>query len=160
MNLRLARRLLVAILCASCARDVNQSSRPDPAALVALEETKTRFLNAVINDDVAAIAATLSEDVTLILPSAQPVRGRIAALLWFETRHAKFRSATALVPEPHHDTDWANAWYDFTLTQTPNSGGEPLRYRGTVVWKWRHEPDGQWRVARNVWYAGKESPRR
>jgi uncharacterized protein (TIGR02246 family) len=125
----------------------------DPDTLARIEELRRADVAASLRWDAAALSALLTEDVVLLPPGGEPVRGRAAA-------RAGLEAAGATAPEvleyreEFEETlvlgDHAVEWGWISGAERPREGGEIRRSRHHVMRILRREPDGAWKVARSI----------
>lgn len=118
--------------------------------LAAIYEHREAYNRALLEGDVEAWLATLSDDCVYLPPGIPAVRGKEAIREW----------VTETLFEPYHnelDYDFeelefegarAIGWGRFHQTLTPRDGGEPLELRGNFLDVFHRRPDGAWTLAR------------
>jgi ketosteroid isomerase-like protein len=47
--------------------------------------------------------------------------------------------------------DWAYSRYSYTWILTPVPGGESVEVSGKGIWIVQRQPDGSWKIAREIW---------
>lgn len=150
--------LTVVVIVTACAPAAEQ-----PGAGV--EETATAeadlaAINNVLNKEVAAINAgdieglmAITTDDIVLMPSNEPARvGKEACRSWSQDFFAQFSAQYAASSEEVVVAgDWAFQRYSDTITLTPVAGGEPMELQSKGIHIYQRQPDGSWKVARDIW---------
>jgi ketosteroid isomerase-like protein len=131
-----------------CARTARPSHQPPSDLRAAID----RFRSAVNAGDTITFFNMVTEDFEVFPPSVMPLRGAAARDLF----RGLFTSASAtLAPftqeEIEASGDLAVQRYSFELTLQPKSGGVANTQHGSGLHIWRRGPDGQWRLAKDIW---------
>jgi ketosteroid isomerase-like protein len=126
----------------------------DPGAdRTAIDKSHEAFLVAMRANDCNGILRLLSEDVVFAPPNEPNAAGKTAVRAWCD---AAFRAAktTAMAVSDRGVTmagDWAIEHGKFDWTLAPAAGGAPIRELGSFLAIWHRQPDGSWKVARDIW---------
>jgi uncharacterized protein (TIGR02246 family) len=123
----------------------------ESAAVAAADE---RWLAAFHRRDVAGLVELYTEDVVL-LPDGEPaIVGRPAARAAHEAFFERWEARQEIDnTEIVVAGDWAFMRGSWLLTLEPRAGGDETRVRGKHLVIWRRQPDGAWKVARDIWNA-------
>lgn len=117
-----------------------------------LLEIDRRWIDAFNAGDVDTLVSIYAPDVIVMPPSEAMIEGREAVREWIEAFFARNTAGQQLVnDEVVVAGGWAFMRGHFTLVVTPRAGGEPVRQRGKHLLIWRRQPDGAWKVARDIW---------
>jgi len=110
------------------------------------------WLAAMEANDPAALGRLATADVVLMPPHDQPVVGQQAVVDWFSgiVSQARTKAVAILEREVIVAGDVAIERGSFTWTVAP-VGGSDIQDRGSFLAVWRRQPDGSWKVARNIW---------
>jgi ketosteroid isomerase-like protein len=96
-------------------------------------------------------ANLMTEDVVFLVPNGPPVEGRAAVRAFGEA----FPHLTAFTAEASEVAGNGGLAYNrgaYSFTATPDSG-PPLNEQGKFLGVYRRQPDGSWRISRNIWNA-------
>jgi uncharacterized protein (TIGR02246 family) len=131
---------------------------PDPAAIRAtIEATEKSWSAAYLKADAAAIAALYTEDAASIPPSGELNRGREAIA---KQNQAAFDTVNVTAREDITEEvtlagDYAIEVGHFSWAGTSKKTSKPLKGQGRYVVVWRKDPDGTWRLFRDM---GSDAP--
>jgi len=89
----------------------------------------------------------------LMPPHAQPVAGREAVVDWFAGVVEQARTTAVAVPQREVTVagDLAIERGVFTWKVAPTLGGSEIEDRGNFLAIWQKQPDGSWKLSRNIW---------
>jgi len=151
--MRSARTLM--LLCISflaAAAASAQGTKADPVR-AAIEKQNAAFAAAFGRGDTAALAAAYAEDAIAFPPDGEMVRGRAAIeALWKGLRDAGGKAITLDTLHVHSSGSLAAETGTALLKIQPPSGAEQSqRVKYVVVWK--KQPDGAWKLYRDIWNA-------
>lgn len=156
MNTRLC---LVALLVASTG-----CRPPTPAALPeadqqAIRQADEAAVNAIVAKDWAAWASFFTEDATILPPHGTAVEGRAAIQTWGEAFPpiAAFQGA---LTEVDGRGDLAYVRGTYSMTVTPPGATAPVADHGKYIGIWRKQPDGSWKVLRDIFNSDVPLPAR
>ena len=118
-----------------------------------------RYVEAHLKMDNAAIMATWAEDGVALLPSTTPTAGKAAIGKFLEAATQQLAGYKMLKVEMDFQGievhgDCASEWgYEHQVVQPPD--GKPvIDSYGKLLLVLRREPDGNWRVTREMWNQG------
>lgn len=124
-----------------------------------IEAQNARYMAAFKEKDAAAIAALHSEDVTVMAPGRQVVRGRKATeQLLFEDFQAGADEICFKTLEVSVNSDTAYEVGLYTVTVRSESK-ETIADGGHYVVIWKRQPDGNWLMHADIWNNGLSLPR-
>jgi ketosteroid isomerase-like protein len=145
----------VSILAASCVLGMGLVVvAADPAAdRKAIDKSHEAFVAAMRANDCSGMLREVAEDVVFVPPNEPNATGKAAVRAWCD---AAFRAAktTAMAVSERGVTmagDWAIEHGKFDWTLAPAAGGAPIRELGSFLAIWHRQPDGSWKVARDIW---------
>lgn len=93
-------------------------------------------------------------------PNAPAVSGNQAIRLWHQAISRQFRiqKYAATDDEVIVSGNWALRRASMDWTLMPAAGGKPIRDLGKFIILYRREPDGSWKVARDIWNSSSPAP--
>jgi ketosteroid isomerase-like protein len=121
------------------------------ADLAAIAEFNRRYLKAINDEDIATLSSLTTEDHVMIAPGRAPIVGKAAN----DTANARvfkqFDIDETWTPvETVVDGDLAYQRGTFTVAATPRAGGATIRTAGHFMRIYRRQPDGAWRMVRDM----------
>ena len=144
--------LVVLALVVSSASALAQPAKADPAR-AAIEKQNAAFTAAFGRGDIAAVAAAYAEDAIAFPPDGEMARGRPAIeALWRGLRDAGGKTITLNTVDVHSSGRLAAETGTAVLKIQPPSGGEQSQTVKYVV-VWKKQPDGAWKLYRDIWNA-------
>ncbi len=150
MNNRSKTGVIVISLLAGC-----DQARQDTALLEADVEAIEFLLReevaAVQAGDVEAQLAIRTADVLEMPPDELPFIGVEAYRTWSNDDPFSYQIIAASMDEIRVTGDWAYSRFSYTWVLTPMSGGESVEASGKGIWIVQRQPDGSWRIAREIW---------
>ena len=149
--------------CASMVAPSDPSSGDSHAKdLAAIEAFNQKYLKAINDGDGAALSALTDDDHIMIAPNRTPVEGKAANDRTNSQGFERFRiSERWTVLETVIDNTLAYQRGLFTVSAVPKSGGEERTTRGNFLRIYRRQPDGSWRMTRDMFSSDQpqEAPR-
>ncbi|HEY0342190.1 MAG TPA: DUF4440 domain-containing protein [Steroidobacteraceae bacterium] len=148
---------LFAILVAAIAGCQSSGSRnaavgsTQGADLAALESYDKLWLQAINTGDIEALSALTADEHITYPPNHPPVVGRVANDGVNGLTFDQYRVNDHWYPaETVVFGDWAFERGAFTSDATPKAGGQPLRFSGNYLRILRRQPDGGWKMIREM----------
>ena len=142
-----SRPFLVPILL-SLAACSSTAPHQDPSA----HRAHDAYVAAINSNDLEAICSLLTDDVVFLCAGEKPLVGKAAVKPWAAGYLQAFRTHwDKTVEEFEVHGEWAHERYSWTSTDTPRSGGAPVRDTGWGLLLYHRDADGTWRVARDAW---------
>lgn len=128
-----------------------ESAQTSAAAEAAIDEFDRRYLQAINEGDIETLASLTTDD-HLMVSSGRPATTGKQALVDAMTRaFAAFEiDETWDVEETMVSGDLAYRRGTFVVTTLPKTGGAASRTAGSFVRIYRRQPDGAWRMVRDV----------
>lgn len=157
MYLRTILFIVLATVVGACSpsapADGGSSSPPADTAAVkaAVEAANARFLDAFKRGDRAGMLANYADDAVVMMPNEEAWRGREA----FEKGFAKlleqvsYREGSATTVDIMRAGDLAIETGTFAWTLQAKAGPE-IKDKGKYLTVWRHQPDGSWKIVRDI----------
>ena len=147
------------LLCVSttiCVTAAGFAAACDKHSVAVVEEAVDRLrqdFNAAYNAaDAAAIANLVTEDVVWMPPGNPAVEGRQAVKDRYAAQFKELAPRFELHPgEIQASCTWAFLRGSYTRTDTPRQGGEPIGYKCKYLMIMQRQPDGGWKIARDIW---------
>ena len=151
MNLHAA--LVAALLVATPTTERELAREQNLPDAEAVERQWRRVIATFEDGDVDAFMALTTEDVVLMPPGESTLSSREAVRSLMEDFLGTFaiELERVSIDETVVAGGWALVRDTYVSILTPRSGGETVRARGKNVWILRRQPDGSWKVARNMW---------
>ena len=146
-NYRLSLALWIALSVVACIPPAAELTDEDRAAITALGD---RYLQALVDDDVTALASLFVEDGIRLVNNGAVTRGRAAiqAIGSFASDFISFRTDNITIGG---QGDLAYSWMDYDLTLVALEGAEPSTNYGRFLTVMRKQPDGSWLFVAVLW---------
>ena len=146
--------LFCALIAAISSNAYAGSKRGDDGvreARAAIEATNAKFSEAFARGDTKALAAMYTSDAIAFPPDSEMIRGNEAvAKFWKATRDGGVQSATLTTDDVGRSGDVAYEVGKVSLTIRPE-GKEPTTAAAKYVVVWKRQPDGSWKLHRDIW---------
>jgi uncharacterized protein (TIGR02246 family) len=125
---------------------------PD-AASSAFEVATAEFHQALRTNDAEALFAHVAEDVLLMPPREQAVRGKQAMRDWYDAFLCQYRTSSLTLSdrEVFVGDRWAVELGSYQWGLTPVAGGGDVLDLGNYMQLWTSQADGRWRFEREIW---------
>jgi ketosteroid isomerase-like protein len=121
------------------------------ADLAAIAEFNRRYLRAINDEDIATLSSLTTEDHIMIAPGRPPIVGKAANDAANARVFTQFDIDETWTPvETVVSGDWAYQRGTFTVAATPKAGGNTTRTAGHFLRIYRRQPDGAWRMIRDM----------
>ena len=121
--------------------------------IAALNRVQHQVDSAIIAGDTERYLTFLTDDAVLMPPNGPPVSGKAAIGTWNRAMSLQVRISNYLSRDEEVVVagDWAfrRAAVDWTLT--PLAGRPAIRDSGKYIIIYQRQPDGSWKVARDIW---------
>jgi len=144
--------LLFVTLTLSACQPAAERTEADVAAIQALTEA---WLEAVEAGDVAAILALYTDDIVRMPPDAPAYRGKQAVEQAFRGLFEQLSVGGTWPVEGTEEIVVADGWAfhlsEYILRISPKAGGEAIEERGKIIVICQQQPDGSWKLAREIW---------
>ena len=150
--------LVFALLLVTCAPQTQPvveeaaNTEADVAAIRALDE---KWVATAEAGDIEGLVALYTDDAVRLPPDGPSYSGKAALE---EVFRAGFEQVTIEFVWPVEGTEetivadgWAYHLGEYTAMITPREGGETMEEKGKVVEILQRQPDGSWKIAREIW---------
>ena len=125
------------------------SARPE------IEAANAAWLPGLRQHDAKSIAAPYADSGLFIAGNGAVTRGRDAVARMYEARFPKLRPIRAggiaqdglAVLAPTRILEWGRGWLEM---EPERAGAPPVKSGGSYVTVWERQPDGHWRIVRNM----------
>ena len=125
----------------------------EEADIQAIKEIEAKWAAATNSGDIESIMSLLTDDAIFMFTNEPIVKGKEAvrnhALADFE--EYAYENSKAMVVEVRLAGDWAYARGTWSGTVTPKAGGESIQFIGKWIEIFERQPDGSWKVSRNMY---------
>jgi ketosteroid isomerase-like protein len=139
-----------ALTLVACTR--SEPARPSAAEdVAAIARFNERYLEAINNEDITALSELTTESHILTPPSGKPIEGKAANDAVNGRSFAQVQVQerwTPLETQVSGDLGFQRGTYD--LVTTPKAGGEPTRITGYFQRIYQRQPNGEWRMTRDM----------
>ncbi len=120
-------------------------------ARAAIEAANAKFSEAFARGDAKALSAMYTPDAIAFPPDSEMIRGNEAiGDFWKATRDSGVQSATLTTVDVGRSGDVAYEVGKVSLTIQP-VGKEPTTAAAKYVVIWKRQPDGSWKLHRDIW---------
>jgi len=124
------------------------SEAADIAAIMAFNE---RYVGAINDGDAATLASLTTDGHIMLLPGREPIVGKAANDAANARLFAQFDIDEHWYPEETRAAgDWAFQRGRFSVAATPKAGGAPSTTTGNFLRIYERQPDGEWRMTRDM----------
>jgi uncharacterized protein (TIGR02246 family) len=119
----------------------------------AFETATAAFHQALRTNDAEALLGYVADDVLLMPPGEDAVRGKNAMRDWYAAFLSQYSTSSLILSdrEVFVGDRWAVELGTYEWGLTPLAGGAALVDRGNYMQVWRSQSDGQWRFEREIW---------
>jgi uncharacterized protein (TIGR02246 family) len=146
-------RIGVALLCllvwlVGCSAPPEVSTLGDEAAIA---EFNRQYLAAINTGNVDALARLTTSGHVMIASGGAPLLGKQALVDAMTAAFERVKFDESWMPvETVVDGDMAYQRGTFVVIATPKAGGEPSRTTGNFLRIYARQPDGEWRMVRDM----------
>ncbi len=153
--------LFVALTLSAC-QPAAERTEADVAAIQALTEAWEAAAEA---GDVATLVALRTDDVVQMPPDAPASRGKQALEDFYRSVFEQFSFGGSTWPvEGTEEIVVADGWAfhlsEYILRISPKAGGEATEEHGKIIVICQQQPDGSWKLAREIWNRNNPPPAR
>jgi ketosteroid isomerase-like protein len=149
-----ARTLIVFVLLAlsGCATQPPVAHEADVAAITAFN---ARYTKAINTGDIVAMSSLTDDDHIMLIPGRAPIVGKAANDAANGRYFEQFNTTETWYPvETVIDGNLGYQRGTFTVVATPKAGGATRTTNGTFLRIYRRQPDGSWRMTRDMFNTG------
>ncbi|MEE9443915.1 MAG: SgcJ/EcaC family oxidoreductase [candidate division Zixibacteria bacterium] len=144
--------LLFIALTLSAYQPAAEQTKDDVAAIRALVEAWGAAAEA---GDVARILACYNDDIVQMPPDAPANRGKQAIEEYYRGSLELFSVGVTWPVEGTEEIIVADGWAfhasEYISKFTPKAGGETIEAHGKIIEILKQQPDGSWKIAREIW---------
>ena len=146
--------LFIVTAAASCAVPDEPRADTSEADVAAIHAMTVRWSDAVVASDVDGVVACYTDDAVRMPPNAESYAGVEAIRGVFE---GYFEEYSMEMNWPTKDEEivvaegWAFHSDNYTARMIPLAEGEAVGLDGKVIVLFQRQPDGSWKVAREIW---------
>jgi ketosteroid isomerase-like protein len=140
----------VAAWLAACgiAEPPRPSIEEDLAAIAAFN---ARYLQAINDEDIAALSSLTTEGHIMLPPNRLPIVGKAANDELNGRAFEQFDFVETWTPEETEVAgDWAYQRGTFVVMATPKAAGDARRISGSFLRIYQRQPSGEWRMIRDM----------
>lgn len=142
---------LCAALLGGCNQGTQNAAPSHAQDEAAITDFNRQYLKAINDGDLAALASLTTEDHIMIAPGRPPLVGKQANIAAMERGFAQFDIDETWTPvETVIAGNWAYQRGTFTVIATPKAGGPGRNTSGHFLRIYRRQPDGSWRMTRDM----------
>ena len=140
---------LVALLAGCGSSDPPRPSLEDDLAAIAA--FNARYLQAINDEDIAALSALTTQGHIMLAPNRAPIVGKAANDELNGNAFEQFDFDETWTPEETVVAgDWAYQRGTFTVRAAPKAGGDVRDVRGSFLRIYERQPNGEWRMTRDM----------
>lgn len=140
--------MLFIVLFFTSAEATAQTLEEDLAAIEAFNQA---YVGAINDGDIDTLSSLTTEEHIIFVPGREPVVGKAANDASNRRAFEMFDFDEAWYPiETEVAGDWAWQRGTYTVEATPKAGGESNSLAGTFLRIYRRQPDGSWRMIRDM----------
>lgn len=117
------------------------------------ESATAAFHEALRTNDAEALFAYVADDVVMMPPGEEVIRGKDAMREWYAGFLSQYCTSSLILSdrEVFVADHWAVELGTFEWGLTPAAGGIPVVDRGNYMQVWKPAADGRWRFEREIW---------
>ena len=142
---------LIAAISATAYAGSHEKDEDVREARAAIEAANAKFSEAFALGDAKALAALYTKDAIVFPPDSEAIRGNEAiGKFWKATRDSGVQSAVLTTDDVGRSGDVAYEAGKVSLTIQPE-GKEPMTAMAKYVVVWMRQPDGAWKMHRDIW---------
>ena len=118
------------------------------------------FTAAIKESDIERLLSFYKVDAVLMPPNESAAKGNKAIRAWFQSFFDQFtvEDFSFAIEEVTVAGDWAFRGGSFTMAFSPAAGGDQMTDVGKFIEIWQRQPDGSWKMARDIWNSDNPLP--
>jgi ketosteroid isomerase-like protein len=137
-----------ALLALGCTQETPPSFADDLAAITGFNE---RYLQAINQEDIAALSSLTTEGHVMLPPNSEPVVGKAANDAMNGGAFQRYDFSETWTPvETVIDGDLGFQRGTFTVFATPKGDGDRIEVRGSFLRIYQRQANGEWRMTRDM----------
>jgi ketosteroid isomerase-like protein len=153
---------LAVVLLPGCATAPGPTPEEAPGAgpdLAAIRQLEIDFTAALGRGDTGALAKMIVKDFVAMPPDRPPIVGSEATMaFWTEFLEEYTFEVSTSIGEVVAADHWAFVRATNRWTATPKADGESQEGQATYLHIFQKQPDGSWKVARDIWNSDQPAP--
>lgn len=134
---------------------IQPSAEQTDADVAAIQAVLAAWGVAVETGDVATLVAQRTDDVVRMPPDEPVSKGKQNLKDFFRGLFKQFSVEGTWPVEGTEEIVVADGWAyhlsEYILKISPKAGGEAIEERGKIVVICQQQPDGSWKIAREIW---------
>jgi ketosteroid isomerase-like protein len=143
---------------ATAAAPPTAAAASNEADLAAISAFNVKYLKAINDGDIDALSALTDDDHIALAPGGAPLVGKAANVAANGRAYQQFRIEEHWTPlETVIDGNLAYQRGTFTVAAAPKAGGTARTTSGSFLRIYRRQPDGSWRMTRDMFNTGPPS---
>jgi ketosteroid isomerase-like protein len=145
-------RALAILCCVGVLAACGKTSKPSTADdLAAIADFNRRYVQAINDGDIATLSSLTTADHIMLSPNSPPRIGKEANDAANGRAFERFDIDESWTPEETViDGDLAYQRGTYVVESVPKAGGERRRVTGSFLRIYRRQPDGSWRMTRDM----------
>ena len=173
--MRVREVLLLVPFLAACARSEDAATTSDSASGVAaatsatdagavrqaIDAANTKFVEAMKRGDTVTIADNYTDDAVVMPQGTESWRGREAIRKGFGgmLSQATLKEFSMKTEDIAIGGDLAVETGSYEETAQPKAGGKEVKDKGKYVVLWKRQPDGSWKIVRDIFNSDNPLPK-
>jgi len=119
----------------------------------AIDKGHAAWIDAFKRNDAKALGPLVAADMVCMPPHREAVTGPQGVVDWFAgvVKEARTVAVGISTREVIVAEDFAIERGAFTWKVAPTGGGPNVEDRGNFMAVWQKQPDGSWKIKRNIW---------
>jgi ketosteroid isomerase-like protein len=146
--------ILLALFVAATLAGCQRAAPPKPSFaedLAAITAFNAKYLGSINAEDIKTLSALTDDDHIILIPNRAPIVGKAANDAANGSAFERFDFDESWTPEETVvDGDLAYQRGTFTTSAMPKAGGDKRVVSGAFLRIYRRQPDGQWRMTRDM----------
>jgi ketosteroid isomerase-like protein len=145
--------LLTVTAAVACSRTPGAGALDRATLQAGVDSAANRLLSALRTNASDSLMVLMADDVVLMPPNEAILKGKAAVRAWYDQFLTQLRTSNLTITDREVliGGEWATELAAFEWTMVPVAGGPSVTERGSYGQVWRHEPDGRWLFARELW---------
>ena len=144
----------IALVLAAALAGCQRAAPPKPSYaedLAAITAFNAKYLGSINAGDIKTLSSLTDDDHIIFIPNRVPIVGKAANDAANGSAFERFQFDESWTPEETViDGDLAYQRGTFTTSSVPKAGGEKRVVGGAFLRIYRRQPDGQWRMTRDM----------
>jgi uncharacterized protein (TIGR02246 family) len=126
----------------------------------AIDKGHEAFMAAMRASDCNGLLRVVADDAVFTPPNAPNAVGKEAVRSWCQGAFSQAKTSAVTVSDREVTVtgDWAIEHGKFDWTLIPVGGSNSVRDQGNFLGIWHRQPDGSWRLTRDIWNSSQPLP--